>query len=253
VRPSIAIVVKEIPEESMVALGNRMLETDPMEVLIAEALNSRGFPVVDPARTRQYLDPDRLRQILEGDNRTAVALGLATDADVVVTGTVQRSHENREAAGVNAVRARLAVRAVSAATGAALGSTLLDLTGPDDDAIMERTADSAVAELSALLLGAWRNRTSITEIHAENADYQRVQLLKSAILNEVRGADSVKTLSLAARLAVIEVFSQVPSDELVVQLDRCNTAIPFVVKAFSDNRLDIRFVDSPEQCEPDLR
>jgi hypothetical protein len=248
-RPNLAVVVKDIPEEGVGALDDRVLETEPAEVLIADAFRSRGFPIVDPARVRQNLDIDRLRQILEGDDQTAVTVGLAAEADMVVAGTVQKPREGQEAAGV-----RLAVRAVNAATGAVLGSTSLDLTGPEGDvALLDQATDSAVAELSSVLLGAWRVRTSVTDVYAENADYQRVQLFRSAILEEARGVDSVKTLSLTGRSAVMEIFSRLPSDELVVQIDRCNTAVPFAVKALSGNRLDIRFLDAPEQCQPDLK
>jgi hypothetical protein len=256
VRPKVAIVVKEMPEDDIAAVDDRMLETEPTEVLIADAFQSRGFPVAEAAKVRQNLDRDRLRQILEGDDQTAAAVGLATEADVMVAGTVQEPRENQAAADETSgvVRVRLAARAVNTATGTVLGSTLLELTGQgNEDAVRQRAADSAVAELSARLLEAWKGRTNITEIYADNADYQRVQFLESAITNEASGVDSVTTLSLSERSAVIEVFSRLSPDQLIVQIDRCNTAIPFVVKAFSGNRIDIRFLDAPQQCEPDLK
>jgi hypothetical protein len=176
----------------------------------------------------------------------------------VVGGTVQESSERRAATNTaettDIVKVRLAARAVNTATGVVLGSSLLELQGPfSRDEARRRAADSAVYELSARMLEAWKSRTSITEIYADNADYQRVQLLKSTIMNEARGVASVVTRVLAGRSAVVEVFSKVSSDELLVQIGHCITAIPYVVKGFAGNRIDIRFQDAPEQCEPELK
>jgi hypothetical protein len=257
-RPRVMVVVKEIPKNDIPAVDDGMLETEPMEAMVINAFQSRGFPVVDGATVRQNLQNDQLRRILEGDNQAAVEVGLRAEADVVVAGTVQESSERRAAANTGQVtdfvKVRLSARAVNTATGEVPASTLLELEGPfSEDVARQRAADSAGAELSARIIAAWKGRTNITEIYADNADYQRVQLLKSTIMRETRGVDSVVTLSLAERSAVVEVISEVPSAELLAQIDRCITAIPFVVTGFAGNRIDIRFQDAPEQCEPELK
>ena len=257
-QPRVMVVVKQIPKEDIIAVTDRMLEPETLETLMADAFRSRGFTVVNPATVREHLKKDQLRRILEGDDRAAVEVGLDAEADVVVAGTVQESSERRAATNAaettDIVRVRLAARAVNAASGVILGSTLLEPEGPfNEDTARQRVADSAASELSARILEVWKNRTNITEIYADNADYQRVQLLKSTIMNEARGVDSVVTRSLDGRSAVVEVFSKVSSDELLVRIDHCTTAIPFVVKGFAGNRIDIRFQDPPEQCEPELK
>jgi len=63
--------------------------------------------------------------------------------------------------------------------------------------------------------------------------------------------DSVVTRSLEGRSAVVEVFSDISTDELLAQINHCITAIPFVVTGFSGNRIDLRFGDEPGQCPPD--
>ncbi len=257
-RPRVMVVVKLIPKDDIIAVTDRMLEPETLENLIADAFQSRGFPVVDPAAARDDLNRDQLRRILEGDDRTAAEVGLGAEADVVVVGSEQESGERRAAQNVaettDIVRVRLAARAVNTATGVVMGSTLLESEQPfSSDAARRQIADSAVSELSARIFEVWRSRTNLTEIYADNADYQRVQLFKSTIMNEARGVDSVVTRSLDARSAVVEVFSQVTSDELLVQIDHCTTAIPFVVKGFAGNRIDIRFLDAPAECKPELR
>ena len=255
-RPRVMVVVKEVPRDDIIAVDDRMLETETTEAMVINAFQSRGLPVVDPATVRQNLQKDQLRRILEGDNQAAIEVGLGAEADVVVAGTVQESSERLAATNTGEVtdfiKVRLSARAINTATGEVLGSTLLELAGPfSEDMARQRAADSAGSELSARILETWKGRTNITEIYADNADYQRVQLLKSTIMKETRGVDSVVTLSLAGRSAVVEVFSEVSSDQLLAQIDRSITAIPFVVKGSSGNRIDIQFQDAPEQFEPD--
>jgi hypothetical protein len=257
-RPRVLVVVKGIPKDDILAVDDRMLEIEPTEQMVVDALQSRGFPVVDAATVRQDLKKDQLRRMLEGDSQAAIEVGLSTEADIVVVGTVQESSERRTATNpaetTDFVKVRLSARAVSTATGKVLASTLRELEGPfSEDMARQRAADSAGAELTARILETWKGRANITEIYADNADYQRVQLLKSTIANETRGVDSVVTRALEGRSAVVEVFSEVTSAELLVQIDRCITAIPFVVTGFSGNRIDIRFQDQSEPCEPEQR
>jgi hypothetical protein len=257
-RPRVMVVVKRIPKDDILAVDDRMLGIEPTEELVADAFRSRGFPVVDAATVGQNLRPGQLRRILEGDNRAAVEVGIDVEADIVVAGTVQGSRDRTAATGAaettDFVKVRLAARAVNTATGEVLASSLLELEGPfNEDMVLHRAADSAGAELSAGVLKTWKRRTNITMIYADNADYRRVQLLKSAIMNRTQGVDSVVTISLAARSAVVEVFSKVSSEELLAQINRCSTSIPLLVKGISGNRIDIRFLDAPEECKPELK
>ena len=257
-RPLVIVVVKEIPKDDILAVNDRMLQTEATEGMVIDAFESRGFPVVEAATVRQNIKKDPLRRILEGDNQAAVEVGIGAGADIVVAGTVQESRERRAATNAaettDFVKVRISARAVNTATGVVLASILLEPEGSFSESIArQRAVDSAGAELSARIIETWKGRINITEIYADNADYQRVQLLKSTIMNEVRGMDSVVTRALEGRTAVVEVFSEVPSDELLVQFDHCTTAIPFSVKGFSGNRIDIQFLDAPEKCEPELK
>jgi hypothetical protein len=257
-RPRVMVVIKQVPNDDNIAVTDPMLEPETLENLLADAFRSRGFPVVSAATVREHLTKDQLRRILEGDDRTAAEVGLGVEADVVVGGTLQESSERHAAPNpadtTDVVKVKLEARAVNTATGEVLGSTLVELNARFSvDAARQQAADSAAAELSASILGGWQARTIITEIYAEDADDRRVQLLKSEILGEASGVDSVITRSLAGRTAVVEVFSRISSDELLAQMDRCTTVLPFTVTSFSGNRIDIRFLDQPEECQPELR
>ena len=257
-RPRVLVIIKLIPKDDIMAVTDGMLEPETLESLIADAFRSRGYPVVDYAKAREHIKKDQLRRILEGDDRTAADVGLDAEADLVVAGSVQESKERRAASNAaettDVVNIRIAARAVNTATGEVQGTALVELDAQSDlDAARQRAADSVAAELSAPMLENWQARTIITEIYADDADEQRVELLKSTIMNEVVGVDSVVTRSLAGRSAVVEVFSRISSDELLARVDRCTTAIPFAVRSFSGNRIDILFLDQPEECKPGLK
>lgn len=254
-RPTIMVVVKQVPKEGVIAVSDTMLQPGATETLLTQAFESRGFPVVDEADVRQVLQEDELRRILEGDNPTASEVGLRANAEVVVAGTVQESKVRRTSvsAPLDFYRIELSVRAVDAATARLLGSTEVLLESRSADSARKQAADSAGAELTARLLDSWKTPSTITEIHADNADNQRVELFKSTLANTVQGVDSVTIRSLEGRSAVIEIVTEESSQEVMVQMDRCTTAIPFVIKSISGNRIDIQFLDAPQKCEPDLR
>ena len=81
----------------------------------------------------------------------------------------------------------------------------------------------------------------------------RLRLLKSTTVSEVPEVDSIVTLSLAGRSAVVEVFSELTSDDLLVRMDRCTIAVPFTIKGLSGTRIDTRFLDAPGECRPELK
>ncbi|HTW92847.1 MAG TPA: hypothetical protein VMH22_14240 [bacterium] len=255
-RPTIVVLVRDIPKEGIVAVTDEMLRPGVTEALTSQAFHSRGFPVVDEATVMQALNKDELLRILQGDDPAASKVGRRSGAEVVVAGTVQQSSEHRTAGSkpTDVFRIELSARAVDAATTRVLGSSEMLVESPSGaDSVRKRAADSAAAELAARILDNWKAPSTITEIHADNADYQRVELFKSIIRSEAPGIDSVVTSSLDGQSAVVEVISEESSQQLLARIDRCTTSIPFTVKSISGNRIDIRFLDAPEKCEPDLK
>ncbi len=254
-RPTIMVVLKDVPKEQINAATDQLLEPGTTEALLAPAFESLGFPVVDEAAVSQALRKDELLRILQGDDPAASALGQRADADIVVAGTAQVSKVQRAggSAALDFYRFELSARAVDAATARSLGSTEMLLESMSEDSVRRQAVDSAAAELAARILDNWKAPSTITEIYADNADDHRVELFKSTIANLVEGVDSVVTRSLEGQTAVIEVVTKEPSQQVLAQMDRCTTAIPFAIKGISGNRIDIQFLDAPQKCEPVLR
>ncbi len=249
-RPRIMVVVKEVPKDDILAVTDRMLETEMMETMIVGAFQAKGFPVVDAATVRLNLQTDQLRQILAGDNQAAILLGQRTGAEVVVAGTVQNSRERRQAPYTNAVtdffKVRLSARAVNAASAEVLGATALTREVPfSEDAARKQVADSAGADLMAKILKGWKRHESITQLHCENADYAKVQKLKAEILEKVRGVKSVIQRDLTGSLALLEIVSETSTQEVLDDLGTKQLAVPFEIKGISGNRIDIKFTDQP--------
>jgi len=247
-RPRVMVVVKELDNQDDWNVDDRMMSQELTETMIVDAFQSKGFPVVDAATVKQNLERDQLKKILAGDNQAAVLLGLKTGAEVVVAGTAQRSSERKQVpySGTTAdfYKVKLSVRAVNTASAEIIGSSALVREVPfNADNARQQAADSASAELVAKILRGWKKHENITQIHAENADYAKVQQLKSEIMSKVRGVVSVISRDLTGTDALLEVVSQSSSQEILDDLGTRKLAVQFDIKGFTGNRIDIRFAD----------
>jgi hypothetical protein len=244
-RPRIMVVVKELTSQD-VSVSDDMLSQEMVETMLVDAFQSRGFPVVDAATVSQNLKKDQLKKILEGDDRTAVLLGLKTGAEIVVAGTARRSTERKSAPYSGGLtdfyKYRLVTRAVNVATAEILGASALTREVPfSEEQARQQAADSAGTALIARILAGWKKRTNVTQIYCDNADFQKVQQLKSEIIGRVRGVTSVVSRDLVGSTATLEVISESGSQEILDDLTTRGITIPFEVKGLSGNRIDIRF------------
>jgi len=249
-RPRLMVVVKEVPKDDILAVTDRMLETEQFETMIIDAFQSRGFPVVDAATVRQNLQKDQLRKILEGDNQAATLLGTRSGAEVVVAGGLSASNERRPAPYTSAptdfYKVRLSARAVNVASAEVLGATALTIEVPfSADAARKQAADSAGTELVARILRGWKRHQVTTQLHCDNADYAKVQKLRAEVLAKVRGVKSVVQRDLSGSLALLEIVSETSTQEVLDDLGTKNLAVPFEIKGISGNRIDIKFTDGP--------
>ncbi len=247
-RPRVLVLVKEVPSPTNFAISDQMMSQEMVETMIMDAFQSKGFPVVDAALVRKNLEKEQLKKLLEGDNTAAVMLGLRTGAEVVVAGTVQRSSENKQVglAGTSAefYKVKLAARAINAASSEVLGSCAFTREVPfSEDEARRQAADSAASALISKILAGWKKRENVTIIVADNATFERVQQLKTEIQAKLRGVVTVVSRDLVGTNATIEVVSETGSPEILDGLTTRGIAVPFEVKGFEGNRIEIRFKD----------
>lgn len=245
-RPRVMVVVRRVMHQA--GTGEERLSEDPIETLVASAFVEKGFEVVDRATVEQNLDRERLRRLLEGDNQAAREIGLPSGAEIAILGTVSETTTRRQVPYTQQDRifhtVHLNLRAINLNTGAVLGTSALSSEAPfSAEAARSRAADSASRVLIAHILDRWSRRQNVTVIYARNADYQKVELLKSEIRGQVRGVRAVITRELAGRSAVVEVVSSTGTPEVIEQLGARRFGVRVQIEGVSGNRVDIRFLD----------
>ena len=240
-RPRVMVLVRELAggqDLDDVTMGASMFETQVMD-----HFRARGFPVVDAATVQSIMEADQLRLVLEGDDRTAALLGLRAGAEIVVSGTALHDSENRLIAGSerSVHEYRVSSRAVNTATGALLAASAITVELPfSESQARSRAADSTASYLESVILQGWTQNDNLTEIVAVNADFSRVQTLRSRILNSVRGVSDVVTRDLTGGRATLEVVSSTSSSEVMDGLFLMEDLL--TITGFSGNRVEIDFL-----------
>jgi hypothetical protein len=250
-RPRVMVVVKELENPADFTIDDKMMSQEMLETMILDQFQAKGFPVVDAATVAANLKRDQLKAILAGDNAAAQALGERTGAEVVVAGTAQRSSERKAVPYSGTVadfyRFRLSCRAVNVATAAVMGASALTRELPfSEDEARRAAAESASSKLISDILAGWKRHAAALEIHCDNADFAKVQKLRSELLAKVRGVKTVVMRDLIANQALLEVTAETSPQEIMDDLTAKKLSVPFEVKGLVGNRIDIRFADAQE-------
>lgn len=249
-RPRIMVVVKELANPDDITIDDALMSQQMLETMILDAFQSKGFPVVDAATVETNLKKDQLKLILDGDTRAAQLLGMKAGAEVIITGTAQRSSERKAVPYSGAVtdfyKLKISARAINTATAAVMGASAFAREVPfSEDEARRQTADSAATKLMNDILGGWKKHSNAVEIHATNADYAKVLKLKSEILSKVRGVTNVVQRDLTGTTALLEVVSESSPQEVLDDLGTKKFTVPFEIKGFENNRIEIKFGDAP--------
>jgi hypothetical protein len=248
-RPRVMVVVKELANPDDITVDDQMMSQEMLETMMLDAFQAKGFPVVDAATVAANLKRDQLKAILAGDNAAAQALGERTGAEVVIAGTAQRSSERKAVPYSGTVadfyRFRLSCRAINVATAAVMGASALTRELPySEDEARRAAAESASSKLIGDIVKGWKRGTAALEIHCDNADFTKVQALRSELLAKVRGVRTVVMRDLISNQALLEVTAETSPQEIMDDLTAKKLSVPFEVKGLTGNRIDIRFGDA---------
>lgn len=249
-RPRIMVVVKELASLDDFTVDAGLMSQQMLETMILDAFQSKGFPVVDAATVETNLKKDQLKLILEGDTRAAQLLGMKAGAEVIIAGTALRSSESKAMPYSGKVtdfyKVKISARAINTATAAVMGASAFAREVPfSEDEARRQTADSAAGKLINDILRGWKKHSNSVEIHATNADYSRVLKLKSEILSKVRGVTNVVQRDLTGTTALLEVVSESSPQEVLDDLGTKKFTVPFEIRGFENNRIEIKFGDAP--------
>lgn len=227
-------------------------EADPetlsdLETMVIDSFVSKGFPVVDEEMVKQNLTNDQIKLILAGDDKTAAELGRKIGAEIVVAGKASTTEEQKSDPYTNQVRTvyvmKLNVRTINTRTSEILAATVVNQSAPfSRDAVRANTAEAASAKLIADILKKWQTQDMVTQIFCTNADNTRLQTLKSGLSTRVRAVSSVILRDFTGSTGTVEVLARTNSQEVFDALNQPDWPIPFNIKGFSGNRIDLEFI-----------
>lgn len=241
-RPRVMVVVREIGNGA--TLEDAGSSGSMFETLLLDQFRRKGFPVVDAGTAAGILQRDRLLLILEGDERTAALVGLEAGAEIMVSGTVNVSREQRMIAG--AAREihvfRVNCRAINTRTAAVLGASAATTEVPfSESQARSQASDRTAEQLVSAILQGWTTSGNTTVIVASNADYSRMQDLSSRIRTGIRGVTEVLARDLTGSRATLEVISTTSSREIMDGLSAIGGG--FTITGVAGNRVELRFTD----------
>ena len=244
-RPRIMVLIRDAHPGSE-ELSAPDVSSD-LETMIIDSFVSKGFPVVDEQMVRQNLTNDQIKLIMSGDNKTAAELGRKIGAEIVVAGKATATEEQKADPYTNQTRTvystKLNVRTINTRTSEILAATVVTQSAPfSRDAARSNTAEEASRKLVTDILKKWQTQDIVTQIFCANADNTRLQTLKSGLSTRVRALSSVILRDFTGTTGTVEVLARTNRQEVFDVLNQPNWTVPFNVKGFSGNRIDLEFV-----------
>ena len=184
--------------------------------------------------------------ILEGDDQTAALIGLEAGAEIVITGTALHSTDSRMIAGSlrNIHNVQVSCRAINTRTARVLAAAATAIEVPFSKS-QARTlaADTTASQLITDILDGWTLRENVTVIAASNANYTKVQMLRSELLLRLRGVLDIIIRDFTGSRATLEVISEIGTQEVMDELVSQEIETDFEVTGMAGNRIEIRFMD----------
>jgi len=245
-RPRVMVIVKELGNATQLSDVSSLMGSMMFETMILDNFRQQGFPVVDAATLAEIIAQDQLKLILEGDDQTAALLGIEAGAEIVIAGTALHTATSRIIAGTSREihEYQVSCRAINTRTGSLLAGSAITVAMPfSESQARSRAADSTSCELVSSILEDWIQDENTTVIVAVNADFSRVQNLRSELRSKIRGVLDVVTRDFIGSRATIEVISETSTAEVVDEMTSDSFGVDFEITGMSGNRIEIRFTD----------
>jgi len=245
-RPRVMVIVKELASMADLSDENNPMSSIMFETMLLDNFRQQGFPVVDASTVAEILERDQLKLILEGDDHTAALIGLSVGAEIVITGTALHTVNSRMIAGSyrDIHEFQVSSRAINALTGSVLGGSAITAEVPfSESQARTQAADTTSSQLISAILSGWITGENITVIVVTNADFERVQELRSELRLKIRGVLDVITRDFTASRATLEVISETGTIEVIDELISSEIDVSFEVIGISGNRIEIRLTD----------
>ncbi len=245
-RPRLMVVVRELDELSVLSDEDRLMSGIMFETMLLDHFRQKGFPVVDAATVEDILRRDQLKLILEGDDQTAALIGLDAGAEIVITGTALHTINSRMIAGSlrDIHNYQVSCRAINTRTAGVLAAAATTTEIPFSESQARTLAvDTTANQLIIDILDGWTLRENVTVIVASNANYTKMQMLRSELLLRLRGVLDVVIRDFTGSRATLEVISEIGTQEVMDELVSPEIETGLEVTGMAGDRIEIRFTD----------
>jgi len=177
---------------------------------------------------------------------TATLIGLEAGAEIIISGTAVHTLEYSLISGsVREIhKYQVSTRAINTRTGSLLAGSAITVMLPfSESQARTQAADSTSSELASAILNGWTSNENTTVIVATNADFTRVQALRSELRLKIRGVLDVVNREFIGTRAVLEVISETPTSQIIDEMTSEEFDVQFQVTSLTGNRIEIRFTD----------
>jgi hypothetical protein len=217
-----------------------------LETMLIDQFVGKGFPVVDAATVQRNLTGDQVRLIMDGDNKTAALLGNKVGAEIVLAGKATAAQSRKTVPYTNETQdfyaTKLNVRAVNVQTAEILTASLIAKDVPfSQDASRRGASEDAADKMIGDILKKWQTEEIVTQIYCTNADNDKLKAVQSDLNLNLRGVVKVLLRDFTGKSGVVEVLSTTSSQEVYDRLNATGWKVPFTIKGFSGNRIDLEF------------
>jgi hypothetical protein len=243
-RPRLMVLIRDaLPGSGTIA---DPATASDMETMLIDSFVSKGFPVVDEEMVKRNLTSDQITLIMNGDNQTAALLGRKIGAEIVVAGKVTATEEDKPnpytQTTVTTYGTKLNIRTINTRTSEILSAAVVNQSAPfSADASRRNAADEAAGKLVADILKKWQAQDIVTQIYCFSADNEKLRALQSGMNLNLRGVTKVLLRDFTGDFGIIEVLATTNSQEVYDRLNAPGWSVPFTIKGFSGNRIDLSF------------
>lgn len=212
--------------------------------MMIERFTAKGFPVLDAAMVKRNLAFEQIRLMLEGDDKTAAALGLKLGAEIVITGRATLAEQEKTLAYTQSpqkfYQTRINVRAINTETAEILTATttVKDLPFSQENSKLQAAWETSDKMIKAIL-EKWQREANITQIYITGAEYSEIQKLIFGIKTKMRGVDKLIQRDYTNKQAVLELITNISTQEVLEELLSKNLSVKLKVLGFSGNRIDL--------------
>ena len=231
------------------------------ETAMINKFMEKGFDVVDPATVRQNRERDAVMAAINGDTKSAQALAVKLDAEVVITGkAIAKVATGINLGGMKSCQANITARVVDADVGTIIATGSQHAAYPHIDEVtggtmaIQKAANTLADELITKILEKWRSRfydlNSIKLVVTGLDNFTQASDFKNALQFSTRGVKNIFQRNVANGMAEYDLQISGNSEQLARELDQRDMGeFTLAVTGATANKVNVRAVKKEPAVE----